>query len=90
METYTETAQKWVPGDEVYYVSLAMQGGVLFGLRGGAVKLKEGAHRTFTVFNTSLGLPSRRILSVFENKNEVIWFGTRKGLCRLIPIELGN
>ena len=42
----------------------------------------ENQINNFTFFNTSGGLRSNEILSVFIDRENVVWLGTNKGVCR--------
>ena len=42
----------------------------------------ENFVNNYTFFNTSGGLRSNEILTVFVDRENVVWFGTNKGVCR--------
>ena len=68
-----------------------MSGGMWVGTDGRGVfrlsrELTERTHFTFE--NTSGGLRSDTIYSIFVDRERVIWFGTDKGVCRFDPHAL--
>lgn len=62
-------------------------GNLWFGTSGDGVYLSRGAEEIsrYTLENTAGGLRSNEILSIFIDRENVVWFGTTKGVSRFDP-----
>jgi signal transduction histidine kinase/sugar lactone lactonase YvrE len=68
----------------------ARRGGLWVGTDGRGVFHYDGTRLTgrFTFEGTAGGLRSDRVFSIFVDREEVVWFGTDKGVCRYDPHAL--
>lgn len=64
-----------------------LDGNLWFGTYGDGVYLSRGAEQIshYTLENTAGGLRSNEILSIFVDRENVVWFGTVKGISRFDP-----
>ncbi|MGB7923237.1 MAG: two-component regulator propeller domain-containing protein [Pyrinomonadaceae bacterium] len=69
---------------------VARRGDLWVGTDGHGVFHYDGAHLTkrFTFEGTAGGLRSDRVYSIFVDREDVVWFGTDKGVCRYDPHAL--
>jgi ligand-binding sensor domain-containing protein len=92
-QTYLPKTKKEIAGKIVYFITLGKGDDVWIGFKGGASRFtgndweiisKLGIAKTY---DRAHGPPAYHILSIMPGENGEVWYGTRQGLCKHIPVK---
>ncbi len=68
--------------NEIYFdASIDSKGNLWIGTNLGLRKINKNKSQLYTPHN---GLPGKRVLSVYESSEKILWFGTNHGVCKLM------